>query len=79
MASRLYQAMVAFADPKVPQKLRPLWNHAAGPKTIFFWAPGMLHNDNIISDQLEAHSTPASSRFSIQMGNFINILQSQGQ
>lgn len=39
MASRLYSALVAFADPKVPQKLRPLWNHPAGPKTIFFWAP----------------------------------------
>ncbi|KAG5683167.1 hypothetical protein PVAND_012464 [Polypedilum vanderplanki] len=39
MASRLYRAMINFADPKVPQKLRPLWEHPAGPKTIFFWSP----------------------------------------
>jgi hypothetical protein len=24
----------------VPAKLRPLWNHPAGPKTVFFWGPG---------------------------------------
>jgi len=23
----------------VPLKMMPLWNHAAGPKTVFFWAP----------------------------------------
>ncbi|KOC61302.1 Mitochondrial pyruvate carrier 2 [Habropoda laboriosa] len=23
----------------VPQKFQPLWNHPAGPQTIFFWAP----------------------------------------
>ncbi|ELU04999.1 hypothetical protein CAPTEDRAFT_174885 [Capitella teleta] len=23
----------------VPVKLQPLWNHPAGPQTIFFWAP----------------------------------------
>lgn len=23
----------------VPEKLQPLWNHPAGPQTIFFWAP----------------------------------------
>ncbi|KAF0852629.1 mitochondrial UPF0041 domain-containing protein 1 (pyruvate transporter) [Andalucia godoyi] len=23
------------------QKLRNLWNHPAGPKTVFFWAPTM--------------------------------------
>jgi hypothetical protein len=39
MASRVYQSLIAFADPKIPLKLQPLWNHAAGPKTIFFWAP----------------------------------------
>ncbi|CAH8587231.1 unnamed protein product [Heterobilharzia americana] len=26
-------------DKVVPTRLRPLWNHPAGPKTIFFWAP----------------------------------------
>jgi len=39
MASRLYAAMVGIATPFVPLKLMPLWNHAAGPKTVFFWAP----------------------------------------
>jgi hypothetical protein len=42
MASRLYAAMISAATPMVPQKLMPLWNHAAGPKTVFFWAPGEL-------------------------------------
>ncbi|XP_029055980.1 mitochondrial pyruvate carrier 2 [Osmia lignaria lignaria] len=23
----------------VPKKVQPLWNHPAGPQTIFFWAP----------------------------------------
>lgn len=25
--------------PSLGQKLRQLWNHPAGPKTIHFWAP----------------------------------------
>lgn len=25
----------------VPEKLQPLWNHPAGPQTIFFWAPAV--------------------------------------
>nr|KAF6397338.1 mitochondrial pyruvate carrier 2 [Rousettus aegyptiacus] len=25
----------------LPEKLRPLYNHPAGPKTVFFWAPIM--------------------------------------
>ncbi|XP_063242694.1 uncharacterized protein LOC134542413 [Bacillus rossius redtenbacheri] len=37
--SLLYRSTVAFADKFVPPKLQPLWNHPAGPKTIFFWAP----------------------------------------
>ncbi|KFB50867.1 AGAP004906-PA-like protein [Anopheles sinensis] len=37
--SRIYQAVVTTADKFVPGALRPLWNHAAGPKTVFFWAP----------------------------------------
>ncbi|XP_039759813.1 mitochondrial pyruvate carrier 2-like isoform X2 [Pararge aegeria] len=37
--SKVYKAVVAVADRFVPSKLRPLWEHDAGPKTIFFWAP----------------------------------------
>nr|XP_032522441.1 mitochondrial pyruvate carrier 2-like isoform X2 [Danaus plexippus plexippus] len=37
--SKLYKAVVNTADKFVPSQLRPLWEHAAGPKTIFFWAP----------------------------------------
>uniref|UniRef100_A0A1Q3FE08 Mitochondrial pyruvate carrier n=1 Tax=Culex tarsalis TaxID=7177 RepID=A0A1Q3FE08_CULTA len=37
--SKIYNGIIKATDPLVPQKLRPLWNHAAGPKTIFFWAP----------------------------------------
>ncbi|GAB0092744.1 Mitochondrial pyruvate carrier [Sergentomyia squamirostris] len=38
-ASNVYNVIIRTADKFVPQKLVPLWNHAAGPKTIFFWAP----------------------------------------
>lgn len=44
MASRVYRAMISLADPLVPSSARPLWNHAAGPKTVFFWAPGIYLN-----------------------------------
>ncbi|XP_055595857.1 mitochondrial pyruvate carrier 2-like [Uranotaenia lowii] len=39
MASKVYNLLVGTADKFVPNGLRPLWNHAAGPKTVFFWAP----------------------------------------
>jgi len=38
--SAAYRSVVRIADPFVPSKLRPLWEHPAGPKTVFFWAPG---------------------------------------
>ncbi|XP_047994745.1 mitochondrial pyruvate carrier 2-like [Leguminivora glycinivorella] len=37
--SKLYQGIVGVCDKFVPTNLRPLWEHPAGPKTIFFWAP----------------------------------------
>ncbi|EAA10365.3 mitochondrial pyruvate carrier 2-like [Anopheles arabiensis] len=37
--SKLYHGVINVADKFVPNALRPLWNHAAGPKTVFFWAP----------------------------------------
>ncbi|EDS38555.1 conserved hypothetical protein [Culex quinquefasciatus] len=37
--SKIYNGLINATDPLVPKSLRPLWNHAAGPKTIFFWAP----------------------------------------
>lgn len=39
MASAAYRALVGRVDPYVPAKFRPLWEHPAGPKTVFFWAP----------------------------------------
>jgi len=39
LPSKMYQLMIKTAEPMVPQKLIPLWNHPAGPKTVFFWAP----------------------------------------
>ncbi|XP_063697717.1 mitochondrial pyruvate carrier 2-like [Culicoides brevitarsis] len=42
MASKVYTAMIASADKVVPKSWHApgsLWNHAAGPKTVFFWAP----------------------------------------
>ncbi|XP_026763736.1 mitochondrial pyruvate carrier 2-like isoform X2 [Galleria mellonella] len=37
--SRIYKGVISVADKFVPTKLRPLWEHDAGPKTVFFWAP----------------------------------------
>uniref|UniRef100_A0A1B6C219 Mitochondrial pyruvate carrier n=1 Tax=Clastoptera arizonana TaxID=38151 RepID=A0A1B6C219_9HEMI len=37
--SLIYKTTIAIAEKFVPQKLQPLWNHPAGPKTVFFWAP----------------------------------------
>lgn len=39
--SALYQTLIAVADKRVPPKLRPLWEHPAGPKTVFFYSPLM--------------------------------------
>ncbi|XP_064644671.1 uncharacterized protein LOC135498311 [Lineus longissimus] len=35
----LYRGIIRAADKFVPAKLQPFWNHPAGPKTVFFWAP----------------------------------------
>ncbi|KAK6635344.1 Mitochondrial pyruvate carrier 2 [Polyplax serrata] len=37
--SLIYRRGIAVLDKFVPKKLQPLWNHEAGPKTVFFWAP----------------------------------------
>lgn len=37
--TKIYQLLIKSAEPFVPKKLHPLWNHPAGPKTVFFWAP----------------------------------------
>ncbi|KAH8403355.1 hypothetical protein KR222_011103, partial [Zaprionus bogoriensis] len=37
--SQLYNTIINFVDPMVPQVARPFWEAAAGPKTVFFWAP----------------------------------------
>lgn len=39
MASALYRATIQAVDRYVPGKFRSLWEHPAGPKTVFFWAP----------------------------------------
>uniref|UniRef100_A0A915AAS3 Mitochondrial pyruvate carrier n=1 Tax=Parascaris univalens TaxID=6257 RepID=A0A915AAS3_PARUN len=43
MASTMYKAICRVGDkfvyPLLPQFAKPAWNHPAGPKTVFFWAP----------------------------------------
>lgn len=39
LPSKIYNGLVGSVDKVVPDKLRPLWNHPAGPKTVFFWSP----------------------------------------
>lgn len=33
------KALIRIVDKYVPPKLRPFWEHPAGPQTVFFWAP----------------------------------------
>ncbi|KAF5285729.1 hypothetical protein FQR65_LT02257 [Abscondita terminalis] len=37
--SVIVKKVLTKIDPVVPQRFQPFWNHAAGPKTVFFWAP----------------------------------------
>ncbi|XP_076236287.1 uncharacterized protein LOC143180442 [Calliopsis andreniformis] len=37
--SVIYKKSMHKIGKFVPEKLQPLWNHPAGPQTIFFWAP----------------------------------------
>ncbi|CAH1400877.1 unnamed protein product [Nezara viridula] len=39
--SKLYSRICGVLEKFVPSSLKPLWNHPAGPKTIFFWAPAV--------------------------------------
>jgi len=41
MASMLYRGVVRSVGKLIPGRLRGLWEHPAGPKTVFFWAPTM--------------------------------------
>ncbi|MEE6469335.1 hypothetical protein FKM82_008583 [Ascaphus truei] len=36
-----YHRALDRIEMMLPAKLRPLYNHPAGPKTVFFWAPIM--------------------------------------
>ncbi|XP_033213334.1 mitochondrial pyruvate carrier 4-like [Belonocnema kinseyi] len=37
--SIVYRNSMKTVGKFVPESLQPLWNHPAGPQTIFFWAP----------------------------------------
>ncbi|KAK4881996.1 hypothetical protein RN001_005315 [Aquatica leii] len=37
--SAIYKKTISTLDKFVPNKFQALWNHPAGPKTVFFWAP----------------------------------------
>ncbi|KAJ8407283.1 hypothetical protein AAFF_G00278570 [Aldrovandia affinis] len=34
-----YHRILDQIEHKLPPKLKPFYNHPAGPKTVFFWAP----------------------------------------
>jgi len=34
-----YHSLLGKVELILPAKLRPIYNHPAGPKTVFFWAP----------------------------------------
>jgi len=37
--SVIYKAVVGGVGKFVPKSLLPVWEHPAGPQTVFFWAP----------------------------------------
>ena len=37
--SLIYRKAILTVEKIVPKKFQPFWNHPAGPKTVFFWAP----------------------------------------
>jgi len=37
--SAIYLRSMAYFEKFVPPRLMPLWQHPAGPKTVFFWSP----------------------------------------
>ncbi|XP_055315523.1 mitochondrial pyruvate carrier 2-like [Sitodiplosis mosellana] len=57
--TKVYQLLVKTAEPFVPKKLQPLWNHPAGPKTVFFWAPAFKWS--LVIAGLSDLSRPANS------------------
>ncbi|XP_069361767.1 mitochondrial pyruvate carrier 2-like isoform X2 [Maniola hyperantus] len=57
--SKAYRAVVAVADRFVPSRLRPLWEHDAGPKTIFFWAPAFKWA--LVAASLEQYRRPLAT------------------
>ncbi|CAD6995722.1 mitochondrial pyruvate carrier 2 [Ceratitis capitata] len=57
--NKIYNALVNSADKYVPDKMRPLWQHPAGPKTVFFWAP--LFKWSLVIAGLSDLARPAES------------------
>ncbi|XP_037952380.1 mitochondrial pyruvate carrier 2-like [Teleopsis dalmanni] len=39
LPSKIYNGIISVVDPLVPKTGRAFWEHPAGPKTVFFWAP----------------------------------------
>jgi len=39
--SAIYRGVCTTVGKFVPERMQPFWNHPAGPKTIFFWAPAI--------------------------------------
>ena len=37
----IYRTLISTVDRFVPAGLRGFWEHEAGPKTVFFWAPSI--------------------------------------
>ncbi|XP_022815302.1 mitochondrial pyruvate carrier 2-like isoform X2 [Spodoptera litura] len=54
--SKVYKMIVGVADRFVPGAMRPMWEHPAGPKTIFFWAPACKWA--LVAASLDAYTRP---------------------
>lgn len=45
LPSKVYQALIKSAEPFVPKKLQPLWNHAAGNFRFYILRDKFRKND----------------------------------
>ncbi|CAG2255590.1 MPC2 [Mytilus edulis] len=87
--SAIYRGIISVADKFVPAKLAPFWNHPAGPKTIFFWAPSFKWGLVIagiadIARPAEKLSPPqstalAATAYKEKLNNYLELLETDSK
>ncbi|XP_036879750.2 mitochondrial pyruvate carrier 2 isoform X1 [Manis javanica] len=54
-----YHRVLDKVELMLPEKLRPLYNHPAGPRTVFFWAPIMKWFVFYLELRIITHEAPS--------------------